>query len=245
MRHALPAILLFVVSPLFAADADFEVDCNALLADCQGAFVSVVKDASAALGYKALGPSEATGLTGFGIGAVISYVPVGDKQAWKTLTGSKVDEIGAAGIVVHKGLPFGIDLGAFYSTVPGADVDVYGGELRYAILEGGAATPGLALRGSYTTTKGLDDFDYQSWGADLSVSKGFTFLTPYAGVGYTRATADPRSAAAQTAGLSKVEIDHGRFFAGMRITLLLLELTPEYERQGEVDAYSLRAGFSF
>ena len=244
MRHPLFVALLCIAPPTFAADADFDIDC-APPAGCQAAFAAVIKDASAALGYRALGPAEATGLTGFGAGAMVSYVAVNDKQAWQTLTGSKVDEIGMAGVVVHKGLPFGIDLGAFYSTIPGADVDVYGGELRYALLEGGVASPGLALRASYTTTQGLDDFDYEAWGVDVSVSKGFAFVTPYAGVGYNVATADPRSADAQVAGLRKVEVDQGRMFAGVRLALLILELTPEYQRQGDSDVYSLRFGFSF
>ena len=245
MRRLLASALLLAAPATFAADADFGIACNPLLNNCQAAFTSVVEDASAALTYKALGPAEATGLTGFGVGVMVSYVPVCDKQAWQALTGSKVDEVGMAGIVVHKGLPFGIDLGAFYSTVPGADVDVYGGEIRYAILEGGTATPGLALRASYTTTQGLEDFDYQAWGADISVSKGFAFLTPYAGIGYVMAKADPSGANAQAAGLSKVEVEHERLFVGLRLSLLLLELTPEYERQGDVDAYNLRFGFSF
>jgi hypothetical protein len=245
MRYAVIAALSFAAAPAFAFDAEFGVDCGAGPAACQAAFSSVVKNASAALSYKALGPSEATGLTGIGIGATVSYVPADDKGAWRTLTGEGVDGIGTAGVIVHKGLPFGIDLGAFYSTVPGAGVDVFGGEIRYAILEGGVATPGVAVRANYTTTSGLDDFDYDSWGLDLSVSKGFAFATPYAGVGYTKASADPTSANAQAAGLSKVSPDYGRFFAGLRLSVLLLQLTPEYAREGDNDVYSLRLGLSF
>lgn len=235
-----------LMAPLATAgEADFDINCGAVPAACQAAFKGVIEDASAALSYKALGPAEATGITGIGIGAFVNYSPVANDADWQTLTSSNVDAVGIAGISAHKGLPFGIDVGAFYAAIPGTGAKTYGAELRYAILEGGVASPALALRGSYTATSGIDDFDYDAWGADISVSKGFTFLTPYAGIGYVSAKADPKGANAALAGLSKVTIDRERFFAGMRITLAILEITPEYERQGDNNSYNLRLGFSF
>jgi hypothetical protein len=233
-------------SPLaMAGEADFDINCGAGPAACQAAFKGVIEDASASLSHKALGPAEATGVTGFGVGAFVNYSPVSNDSDWQTLTNSNVDAVGIAGIAAHKGLPFGFDVGAFYAAIPGTGAKAYGAELRYAILEGGVASPALALRGSYTATSGIDDFDYDAWGADISVSKGFTFLTPYAGIGFLSAKGDPKSAAAAAAGLSKVTVDSERFFVGMRITLAILEITPEYERQGDNNSYNLRLGFSF
>ena len=72
-----------------------------------------------------------------------------------------------------KGLPYNIDLGLSYSRVPSADLDLWGGELRWAILEGSAATPAVAVRGTYTKLSGVDQLKMHTYSADVSISKGF------------------------------------------------------------------------
>src|SRR5205809_689848 len=72
------------------------------------------------------------------------------------------------------------DLGA---AVPSTNIKLYGGELRYAIGPGGIAMPAIGVRGSYTKLTGVDQLDFDTKGVDLSISKGFTIFTPYAGVG--------------------------------------------------------------
>ncbi len=243
MRRALLVISALAFAP--AATAGTEFDINAGCSNCQQSFEGAVQDISAALNYKALGPAEATGITGIGIGAFVNYTPVENDAAWRDLTGSKVDAVGMAGIAVTKGLPFGLDVGAFYTAVPDTSVKAYGAELRYAVLEGGVAQPALALRGAYTTTSGIDDFDYESWSADVSLSKGFAMLTPYVGAGYVWGTATPKGSTAQAVGLSEVDANNERLFAGLRLSLGLLEMTPEYERIGDNNAYNLRLGLSF
>lgn len=202
----------------------------------QDAFADAAEDLSAALNYKALGPAEATGATGFSIGAFGSYVPVQNEDSWETLTGEEVSEIGMVGLSVAKGLPLGLDVGAFYATIPGAGADLFGAELRYAILKGGVASPALAIRASYSALSGAEDIEYDSAGVDVSISKGFAFIAPYAGAGmlFSTVEADDRF------GLDKEEIDTGRFFVGARMSLGFLSLTPEYERIGDSDAFNLR-----
>ncbi len=207
----------------------------------QAAFRSVSKDIVDAYSYKSLGPAEATGLTGFGIGAFGTYMSVSDEDAWQTLTGEDVSEIGMVGLALHKGLPFGVDLGAYYGYVPGADANLFGAEVRYAIWEGGVVSPALAVRGSYTTMTGIDDFDFSTYGLDLTASKGFAFLTPYVGIGQIWGQVDPSS----SIPLDKEDVNHTRFFAGLRVSMLLFEITPEYEHIGSNDIFNLRLGFSF
>lgn len=240
MRRALVAALLAACLPAHADDADFDVTCTS----CQADFEAVSEDLAAALGYKALGPAEASGVTGIAVYAFGSYSQVANQDAWRNLTGSDVEAIGIAGVTLRKGLPFGIDLGAFYTAVPGTGASLYGAEARYAILPGGVATPAVALRGTYTRSAGIDDFDYEAWGADVSVSKGFTLLTPYVGAGVVRATADP-SGAPPAAGLSETQTDATRIFAGVRLALGLFDIVPEYERVGSSNNYNLALGLSF
>ena len=45
------------------------------------------------------------------------------------------------------------------------------------------ATPALGVRATYSKLNGIDDFDLQTAGIDATISKGFLFLTPYAGAG--------------------------------------------------------------
>lgn len=244
MRRLLLALVLCSSAPaVFAAgwDAEFSVSCrNGPGPLCQQDFRTVSEDITAALNYKPLGPAEATGITGIGVGAIATYVPA-DSDAWANVTGEDVDGIGMAGIVARKGLPLNLDLGAFYASVPGTGVSVYGGEVRWALLEGGVAQPALAVRGSFTRTDGIDDFDFDAYAVDVSLSKGFTILTPYIGYGYVWAESDPHG----NFGLEKEEIEDSKFFAGLRFGLGLLDITPEYERTGDVNAYSLLLGLSF
>lgn len=202
-------------------------------------FESMSKDMVAAINYKAIVPAEATGLVGFGVGLILNYTPVEDKQAWQDVTGQNIDALGMVGLGVTKGLPFGVDVGAFYSKLPGTNVSVFGAEIRYAILEGGAATPAVALRGAYSKVSGIDSFSVSSNSFDVSVSKGFAFVTPYAGVGLVRGKTDP------DAFFEKVDVKETRLFLGSRFSLGLMELTPEIEKIGDNTLYNLRIGFSF
>lgn len=204
-------------------------------------FHEVAQDLTAGLDYKALGVAEPGGVLGFSVSAFGSYAPTRDSGAWQRLTGDKVDALGNVGLRATKGLPFGFDVGGFYTRVPDSDASAYGAELRYAILEGTVATPAVALRGTYTRASNLGKFDYRSYGTDLSISKGFLFLTPYAGVGYVHSS----TKADASTGLSKEGLDRAKFFAGLGFKLLLLDATAEYERLGNNNVYSLKAGLSF
>ena len=70
-----------------------------------------------------------------------------------------------------------------YTYVDDTDIQVYGAEISKAILEGSVATPALGVRATYSRLNGIDDFELQTAGIDASISKGFLFLTPYAGGG--------------------------------------------------------------
>lgn len=245
IRHLLSAVLLLSATTTAFAD-DLQINCGGSQDACRQAFHGVAKDIAATLNYKIVAPAESTGLLGFGIAVIGSYVPTEHRGDWKTLTGDKVKQLGTVGAVINKGLPYGIDLGAFYAVVPTASgAAEYGVQLRYAILDGGVAEPALAVEGNYTRGTGIDDFDYSAWGADVMLSKGFAFLTPYVGVGYASASLDPDSDLKTTSGLRNEDVHQSRVFVGARIALAFLELTPEYERFGQNNVYNLRLGLSF
>jgi hypothetical protein len=207
----------------------------------QGAFHDVSKDLVGAFSYHALVPAESTGITGVGVGGFGTYMST-DESAWKALTGSSVSEIGMAGIAAHKGLPFGIDVGAFYGWVPTTGAGIYGAELRYAILDGGVATPGISVRGAFTKSTGIDDIDLTTYSLDAAISKGFAFITPYVGAGYVWGKVKANGTFSDV--LNNESPDEARVFAGIRISAGFLEITPEYEHIGSNDVFNLRLGFS-
>lgn len=236
MRNPLLAVLMLAVAPVAMAD-DVDIDPGA----GQDAFDTIAEDLVATIDYKAAGPAEATGVTGFGIGLVTTYVPV-DEDDWEQVTGSDdFSAIGLVGLQVTKGLPFGIDIGAFYATAPGTNVDAIGGELRYAFLKGSTVTPAVALRLAHVAVSGIDDFDLSSTSVDLQVSKGFALVTPYGGIGYVNGSADPDPAF----GLDEAEVKEVKYYAGLRLSLGLFEITPQFSSIGGVNAYTARFGFSF
>src|SRR5438067_9726476 len=123
MRKVLWVLLLAVAAnPALAKKVEIQQACAppspGAASPCQAAFDSIAKDLVATIDYKALQPAESTGVVGFGLGVVATYVPVDVKQDWKTATGTNFSGLGLVGIQVTKGLPLDIDLGAFYSPVP-------------------------------------------------------------------------------------------------------------------------------
>lgn len=233
--------ILVVISFSLVASAASAQDFDLAPGATQANFASVSKDIIAVSSYKALGPAEAGGVTGFSLGAYGAYSSTQNPNAWQNVTGSKVDAIGVAGISARKGLPFGIDLGAIYARVPSTNAALYGGSVQWAALPGGAISPAVAVRGSYVKLVNADDLKGDSKTLDVSVSKGFLFFTPYAGLGYVWGTVTPDASTL----LDKEEVNDLRLFAGVRLSLGLLEITPEYEKLGDSHVYNLRFSLGF
>jgi hypothetical protein len=238
MRKLAAMLMLCAAVPAFAEDT-VEITPATLQAD----FDSIAEDLVAAIDYKAVVPAEATGIAGFGFGLILNYTPVDDEAAWNRATAGQADisEIGLVGLGVTKGLPLGIDVGVFYSEVPSTNISMFGAEIRYAILKGGTASPALAVRAAYSKVSGIDSFDLESKSIDVSVSKGFALVTPYAGVGQVFGEADPNNIGT----LKKADVEETKLFAGLRLGLGLFEITPEVEKIGDNTMYNLRLGFSF
>ncbi|MBY8965920.1 hypothetical protein KHP57_09400 [Algiphilus sp. NNCM1] len=228
------ALMALFISPWVAAN-DFALQSGAAASDVR----QMSEDLAAATSYKALGPAEAFGLIGTGIGAFAGYMATDDEDAWQRASGKRVGDITTAGLRARKGLPLGIDVSAFYADVIDTDGALFGGALQYALWEGGVATPGVALRLGYSQLTGVDDFDYDTWSVDATVSKGFAMLTPYAGVGYVTGELDPSDAS-----IDAERVNNGRFFAGLRLSLGLIDITPEIEQNGDNFVTNLRLGMT-
>ena len=144
-------------------------------------------------------------------------------------------------IHAQKGLPGNIDVGVVYSSVPNSNISLIGGELKYAILEGSIATPAVALRGSYTKLNGISDLNLTSTEADLSISKGFGPLTPYAGIAEVIIQS---SANNSSLTLNSESIQVVRGFVGAKFSMVFVNLVGQVD-MGELPTYSLRLNVGF
>lgn len=208
----------------------------------QTEFRALSEDLGAALSYKALAPVEPLGITGFDLGIEVSATSVKHSEFFKQATGSSIDTLPAAKLHLHKGLPFNIDVGGFYSSVPDSNIRLVGAELRYAFIEGGVALPAVAVRGTYTKLSGVDQLDFSTRGLELGISKGFAMLTPYAGVGKVWTTSTPQNIPAPFT-LSEEKFAQNKVFVGTNLNFGLMNLALEGDKTGDATTYGLKFGF--
>jgi hypothetical protein len=230
------ATVALVASPTMAAELDQLGRLD------QRQFRSLSEDLGAALSYKPLVPAEPLGVAGFDIGAEIGLTRLKSAEVFDRATsGDSPSVLPVPRLHVHKGLPLGIDIGVSYTSIPQTNIDVWGGELRYALLEGGAALPALALRASYSRMSGVDQLDLSTRGVDLSVSKGFLFLTPYAGVGRVWVSASPNG----VPGLAGESFAVNKLFGGANLAFGIFSVAMEIDRTGEVWSYGGKVALRF
>ncbi len=208
----------------------------------QDEFRDFTEEAGLMISYLPLSPAEPLGILGFDVGLETTFVDIhNDKSYWTDATDSDPPStILIPKLHVQKGLPFGVDVGAVYSKISQLNLSLAGAEIKWAAIAGNAALPAVALRGSYTKLMGVDDLDIETYGADLSVSKGFTFITPYAGVGQTWV----RSSENSDLELEDEQVSLSRAFAGVKITFLVVNLVAE-AHFSKIPLYTARVNLAF
>ena len=237
--RALAAAPLFLAAAAPSQAAD-DIDSLQLLS--QREFRLLSEDLGAALSFKSMIPSESLGVTGFDVGVSVTGVRLKHRDLFERASagGDVPATLPLASVRIHKGLPYGLDIGAAYSTVPGSNVGVIGGEVRWAFIEGGVAIPAVALRGAATKLLGVDQLDLETTSLDISVSKGILNVTPYGGVGrvWVRSTPDG------VPGLTRESFSQNKLFAGVNV-FLGFNLAFEVDRTGDTTRYGLKGGFRF
>lgn len=208
----------------------------------QAQFRLLSEDLGAAFSYKPLIPAEPLGITGFDIGVEVSWTELKSAEVLEQATSDNAPSmLPVPRLHVHKGLPLGIDVGLSYAAIPQSNINLWGGELRYAILDGGAATPALALRTSYSRLSGVDQLDLNTRAIDISVSKGVLFLTPYAGVGRVWVSSTPKG----VPGLAGESFAMTKFFGGANLAVGIVSVAAEVDRTGDIWSYSGKLALRF
>jgi hypothetical protein len=167
------------------------------------------------------------------------------KRYWEILVDDNdpFSQLPVPRIHVQKGLPFGLDVGAMYVNVPDTNIDLWGIEAKYALLDGGILTPALSIRGSYSQLSGVDDIDLNTQSLDLLISKGFLMLTPYAGASITRVRGSENTSLVE---LDEVNETDYRGIAGVQFSPFpLLVINGEVTFLGEVRQYGFKIGLRF
>lgn len=206
----------------------------------QAEFKALSEDLGAALSYKSLAPAATLGVTGFDLSLSVTGTSLDSLATWDKATGD--DDIPSTLPVpmlrVAKGLPFNIDVGAFYLAIPDSNVRLFGGEARWAFIEGGIATPAIALHATYSKMTGVDQLDLNTKSVDVSISKGFTVLTPYAGIGQVWTNATPVNVPL----LHGESITQTKYFSGLNFNFGLPNIALEADQTGGITSYGVKFG---
>ena len=236
MKRILASIAV-LLTPLSAIAGDVNVGNLTT----QGEFRALTEDLGALLSYKPLTPAAPLGITGFDVGLAVTATRIENRGVFAKSGAGDHSTLLVPTLRANKGLPLDFDIGVLYSAVPGTDIRFWGGELRYALLAGGVATPAVGLRASYTRLSGVNNLDFDTKGIDLSVSKGFAFFTPYAGIGEVWVTGTPSGNAA----LTEESMSLHKVFVGLNMNFGLVNLALEGDRTGNNNSYSAKVGFRF
>lgn len=235
--------VIAAVGLALASTGTLAADLDQLDSLGQQTFRLLSEDLGAALSYKALAPAEPLGLLGFDIGLEMTATTLQNTDAFNGATSSSTDinVLPMPKIHLHKGLPGKIDIGASYTAVPDSNIKLVGAELRWAFIGGGIAIPAVAVRGTYSKLDGVDQLDFSTTGLELTVSKGFAMLTPYAGVGQVWVTSTPKN----VGNLTAEEFTQSKVYLGANLNLGLMNLAFEGDKTGNATSYGAKFGFRF
>lgn len=222
------------------AQAASNIDQINLLAQTE--FRNLSEDLGSALSYKAVAPAEPLGIVGFDVGIEVSATSLQNKSAFNAAcSGCDISTLYIPKLHAHKGLPLNLDVGVVYTSVPNSNIKLTGVELRYAFIEGGVAVPAVAVRGTYTKLGGVDQLDFSTTGLELTVSKGFAMLTPYAGVGNEWITSTPSA----STDLAEEKFTQTKLYVGANLNLGLLNIDLEADKTGGAQTVSAKLGLRF
>ena len=198
--------------------------------------------------YKSMAPAEPLGRLKFNISIDAGYTPVNQRDlAWiNTFTHPDEtcplgDQIQIPTIRARMGLSEDMDIGVFWTTAPGANYGLVGGEYRYAFLRESGKRPAVAVRASVTVLTGVPDFNFRVHSIDVVTSKRISSLTPYLGL--------RQSIAVATEKTSKVDLDREivpatQAFVGAAWSIWKLTLVTEYDIS-YVNTFTMAVGFNF
>jgi hypothetical protein len=230
-RFAAAALLaLAAASPARAADFPNIRDL------VQEELRDMARDLGSAFSYKGVTPATPLGTLGLDVGLEVTQTQIEHSRLFALAGSGERSSVLIPKLHVHKGLPANFDISAFVGGAAEIDAGVFGGALRWTFADEGLVYPAFGVRASATKTTGTGDLSVSTAALDLMVSKVFTAITPYAGVGQVRTKV--------SAG-SSVKVDETRFFGGVNLNLVAINFAVEAEKMGDNVSLSAKVGWRF
>lgn len=191
-------------------------------------------------------PAGSAGLLRFDIGVAATVVEIDtDAPYWQNAIGDEDfsvggNYIGLPRLVFVKGLG-GATVAGTYAKISDTGISVWGGSVDIPIINGGLVSPTIALRGSYSTLRGVDEYRLNTYGLEGFIGKGFGPLTVYGG--YGRMRSDARGIIPERGPAPEIiledESNINRITVGARFSLGLPKLVFE-ATQAEETMYSAK-----
>ncbi len=229
--------------PLAAADISFDP------ATTDAEFAKFSRLVAQGIFPSPVSPARASGVLGFDVGIAATAVKV-DRAAsyWQHSVDKDFTTHGFVGIprlVAMKGLG-AATVSASYAKLSNSGIKTLGGAVDLPLIHGSIAMPEIAVRGSYATLSGVNEFHAKVYGLEAFISKGFGPITPYAAVGRMRAdtTGTVRLPTLLPSRPLSFKGDINRLTAGVRISMLVPKIGIEVTK-AEVTSYAAKVSFGF
>lgn len=214
----------------------------------QGQFHKFTREAAQVFTFKLMSPAEPLGAKNFQVGLDYSITSINDADpAWNNTFSHPHedhylgDQLAFPKLFARIGVTDRMDAGFYFTKNPDANYGFAGGEMKYALFMQPEKPWAMAVRATYATLLGVDDMNYHLLGIDLSASKRFGRLTPYAGIGANLARAIETTS---KVNLNNETVLTPRGIIGAQLSLSFFSLTAEMDI-APVSTVSLRTGFTF
>lgn len=218
-----------------------------------GEVSTLIKIAGVGADHHAYMPTSSLGNTlgiDMGIDVTVINVPTDFINLIQTASGgsgSAPSTLPLPKINIHKGLPFGLDIGVTFTNIPNI-VNGWGADIKYNFTP--EIVPfNLAARFSFNVNQ-IWFISTTTYSVDALISKKFLILEPYVGAGlqYWNGTLNiPASATQLPVGISSSASGiNPRFLGGVSLRLLFIRIVGEmdYSLAG-VSNYGVKASLTF
>lgn len=225
---------------LLAASPAFASEFPSIGSLPQSAFRGLAEDLGAAFSYKGVTPATSLGPLGFDVGVEATQTSLEHRSAFQGAGAGSPSNLFVPRVHLYKGLFAGLDIGGFVGGASDVGATLFGVDLRYAFVQDSVTSPALAVRASATRASGLGSLGVDTAAVDLMASKQLAIFTPYAGAGAVRVRAS-----ASGTPLAEERFTQGRWFGGLNVNLLAVNLAFEAEKAGDNRSISAKIGWRF
>ena len=144
------------------------------------------------------------------------------------------------GLMFRVGVTNRIDIGTYFTKIPGANYGFYGGQVQYNLLNDLEKNRAVAVRFSFNKLFGPEDLNAGVYGLDVLASKEWSIFSPYAGVSGYLARAQETT--------SRVNLENENVFGlqgmiGLAANISALRIGGEINF-AKVLGYSFKIGFA-